>query len=197
VATLVLVATVAGCTSAGARSLPATSVAPAAPPTSAAPARAGGGVYVLGDSLTVGVEPYLAQLLPDRSVEIDGKNGRTTDEGLAIVAARTAPIPPTVVVALGTNDQEPASQFSTIIDQLMAHFGGRRVVWVNSARAGDQALNDELTAARARYPNLEVIDWAAIIAAHPEDLLPDRIHCTQAGYQLRASVIATTIEGQS
>jgi lysophospholipase L1-like esterase len=105
-------------------------------------------------------------------------------------------MPPTVVVALGTNDQESPEQFASIVDQIMARLRGRRVVWINVAKAGDQALNDQLNASKSRYSNLEVLDWAWIIAAHPEDLLPDRIHCTQAGYQLRASVIAAAIEDQ-
>jgi GDSL-like lipase/acylhydrolase family protein len=200
VVALLVAAILAGCSSAAARSPSPSTTAPASAATAGQSTSSvphpSGSVYVLGDSLTVGVEPYLAQRLPGRSVEIDGKNGRTTAGGLAIVEARTAPIPPTVVVALGTNDQESAPQFSTLIDQLMARFGGRRVVWVNIATARDQALNAELIAAKSRYPNLEVIDWASIIAAHPEDVLADGIHYTLSGYQLRASVMATTIQGR-
>jgi lysophospholipase L1-like esterase len=138
--------------------------------------------------------PYLAPLLPGRSVEIDGKIARTATDGLAIAAARRASLPPTVVVALGTNDVESSDQFTAVIDEMMALLGHRRVVWVNVASPTGQPFNRDLDAARGHYPNLEVLDWASLMAAHPEDLLADHIHCTQAGYQLRAEAIAAALE---
>ena len=152
---------------------------------------------MLGDSLTVGMRPYLARLLPGRSVEIDGKIGRTTTDGAAIVATMRASFPPTVVVALGTNDAESAQQFSALVNQIMALLGARRVVWVNIAKPGDQAFDNDLNLAKSRYRNLEVIDWASIMAAHPQDLLADGIHCTDAGYRLRATVLASVLQGRS
>jgi hypothetical protein len=178
----------AGCGSAAARlsSHPSTTVAPLAPPS--------GSVYVLGDSLTFGMAPYLPSLLPGRSVEIDGKPGRTATEGLDILATRNAPLPPTVVMALGTNHVESPEQFSAVIDQTMARLGLRRVIWVNIASPTGQPFNRDLDAARSRYRNLEIIDWARVMAAHPEDLVADQIHNTNAGYQLRAEVIAWVLQ---
>jgi lysophospholipase L1-like esterase len=45
-----------------------------------------------------------------------------------------------------------------------------------------------------RYRNLEVIDWASIMASRPEDLVADHIHNTSAGYQLRAEVVAWVLQ---
>jgi lysophospholipase L1-like esterase len=178
----------AACGSAAARltSHPSSTV-PAPPPPS-------GPVYVLGDSLTVGMAPYLPALLPGRSVEIDGKTGRTATEGLDILATRKAPPPPTVVVALGTNDIESPGQFTAVINETMALLGPRRVVWVNIASPTARPFNVDLDAARSRHRNLEVIDWANVMAAHPEDLVADRIHNTGAGYRLRAEVIAWVLQ---
>ena len=178
----------AGCGSAAARLAghPTTTVAPPAPPS--------GPVYVLGDSLTVGMAPYLPALLPGRSVEIDGKTGRTATEGLDILATRKAPLPPTVVMALGTNDIESPEEFTAVVNESMALLGPRRVIWVNIASPRSQPFNVDLDAARTRYRNLEVIDWARVMAAHPEDLVADHIHNTDAGYRLRAEVIAWVVE---
>ena len=178
----------AGCGSAAARLAghSTTTVAPPAPPS--------GPVYVLGDSLTVGMAPYLPALLPGRSVEIDGKTGRTATEGLDILATRKAPLPSTVVMALGTNDVESPDEFTAVIDQTMALLGPRRVIWVNIASPRSQPFNVDLDAARTRYPNLEIIDWASVMAAHPEDLVADQIHNTDAGYRLRAEVIASALQ---
>jgi len=179
----------AGCGSAAARltSHPSTTAPPPVPPPS-------GPVYVLGDSLTVGMSPYLPALLPGRSVEIDGKTGRTATEGLDILATRKAPLPSTVVMALGTNDVESPEQFTAVINESMALLGQRRVIWVNIASPTERPFNVDLDAARTRYRNLEVIDWARVMAAHPEDLVADHIHNTDAGYQLRAQVIAWVLQ---
>jgi lysophospholipase L1-like esterase len=187
-ASALLIVVLAGCGSAAARlsSHPSTTVPAVTPAT--------GPVYVLGDSLTVGMAPYLSPLLPGRPVEIDGKIARTATDGLAIVATRRASLPPTVVVALGTNDVESPDQFAAVIDQMMALLGHRRVIWVNVASPTGHAFNRDLDAAKGRYRNLEVLDWASLMAAHPEDLVFDHIHCTQAGYQLRAAVIAWVLQ---
>ena len=178
----------AGCGSAAARLAghPTTTVAPPAPPS--------GPVYVLGDSLTVGMAPNQPALLPGRSVEIDGKTGRTATEGLDILATRKAPLPPTVVMALGTNDIESPEEFTAVVNESMALLGPRRVIWVNIASPRSQPFNVDLDAARTRYPNLEIIDWASVMAAHPEDLVADQIHNTDAGYRLRAEVIASALQ---
>jgi lysophospholipase L1-like esterase len=183
-----VIAMLAGCGSAAARlsSHPSTTVAAPPPPS--------GPVYVLGDSLTVGMAPYLPSLLPGRSVEIDGKTGRTATDGLDILATRQAPLPPTVVMALGTNDVESPEQFTAVIDRTMALLGPRRVIWVNIASPTGQPFNRDLDAARIRYRNLEVIDWASIMAARPEDLVADHIHNTGAGYRLRAEVVAWVLQ---
>jgi lysophospholipase L1-like esterase len=178
----------AGCGSAAARlsSHPSTTVPAPAPPS--------GPVYVLGDSLTVGMAPYLPALLPGRSVEIDGKVGRTATEGLDILATRKAPLPPTVVMALGTNNVESPEQFTAVINETMALLGPRRVLWVNIASPTARPFNVDLDAAGSRYRNLEIIDWARVMAAHPGDLVADQIHNTDAGYRLRAEVIAWVLQ---
>ena len=185
---LVVMLMLAGCGSAAARlsAHPSTTV-PAPPPPS-------GPVYVLGDSLTVGMAPYLPALLPGRSVEIDGKIGRTATGGLDTLATRKAPLPPTVVMALGTNDIESPEEFTAVINETMALLGPRRAIWVNIASPRAQPFNADLDAARTRYRNLEIIDWARVMAENPEDLVADQIHNTDAGYRLRAEVIAWVVE---
>ncbi len=59
----------------------------------------------------------------------------------------------------------------------------RHVLWLNQhdwgpGRAG---MNAELVAAEGRYPNLEVIDWNAEVAAHPDEVYADSIHLTPSG----------------
>src|SRR5262249_61589839 len=59
----------------------------------------------------------------------------------------------------------------------------KRVIWLNQHewQPGRAAMNAELVAAVARYPNLDVADWNAEVAAHPEDVNADSIQLTPPG----------------
>ena len=105
--------------------------------------------------------------------------------------------PSTVVVALGTNGYvDPAD-----VDALMAVLAGvPRVVLVTVQLSGTRewqgAVNAELWAAAARFPNQVVIaDWESYSAGHPEYFGPDGIHVTTspAGAQAFAAVIAAVV----
>jgi hypothetical protein len=161
------------------------------------PARPGpvttGPVFVLGDSLAVGIEAYLPALLPDMQVRFDARVGRTTAQAIAIVTAHPSELAPAVVVSLGTNDDPSPTGFAQHVDELMALLGGRRVLWVNLNRPGYGGFNTVLTAAALRYSNLQVVDWATPYADNPRDQAGDGIHATEAGYKLRAQVIATAL----
>ena len=156
-----------------------------------------GPVFALGDSLTVGIEPYLPALLPGRRVRFDAQVGRTTAEAIAIVKAHPAELAPTVVVGLGTNDDLSPTEFAQHVDELMALLGDRRVLWVNLNRPGYESLNAVLVNAALGYPNLQLVDWATPYAENPQDQTFDGIHATEAGYQLRAQVIASALPSPS
>ncbi len=153
-------------------------------------------VFVEGDSLTVGVAPFLPALLAASgwSVTMDGEIGRTTAEGIGIVAGRLWAVGGTLVVALGTNDLPDPTEFSSRIDEVMTLAAGRRVIWVTIARAGWDGLDRALFLAEARWPDLHVIDWRPFVVARPAIRAADGIHLTLEGYELRAQFIASAIE---
>ncbi|TML05184.1 MAG: hypothetical protein E6G41_10495, partial [Actinobacteria bacterium] len=70
----------------------------AAPPAAAAPS-----LLHVGDSLAVGSDPPLRQLLPGWSVTTDALKNRPTAAGVAIIDSRPS-LPGALVVELGTND---------------------------------------------------------------------------------------------
>jgi lysophospholipase L1-like esterase len=186
--------TVAGCGAVTATTL----IVPAGTPTTTtdpAAALIDKRVFVEGDSLTVGIAPYLPALLSAEGwdVTIDAEVGRLTATGLSLLAGRADEIGGTLVVALGTNDAPDPVAYAARIDEVMALAAGRRVIWVGVARSGYDALDEVLIAAQYRWSNLHVIDWRPIIAAHPDMRAADGIHLTDAGYQLRAEVIAQAI----
>jgi hypothetical protein len=109
------------------------------------------------------------------------------------------------VLALGTTDAANIAAGAPMaadrrIDRIMAVIGSDPVLWVDVKtlrtdgpwqNASMLAWNEALTAAAARYPNIEVYDWAGVVQdAWYGD---DRIHYTTEGYTQRAALIADAL----
>ncbi len=163
----------------------------------AAPEATMGSVALLGDSLNVGVEPYLAQALPGFGIVTDDRVGRRTDEGIAEVASGRARLAPHVVVSLGTNDLTGGvDAFRADVARLTKLIGpGRCLVWATIWRDGAPAepLNAVLRDAAAANRRMRLVEWAEMVQAHPEWLAPDGLHGNETGYRMRAEAIAQAV----
>ena len=157
-------------------------------------------VYLTGDSLTWGTAPYLQYLFDiwGRELQVKAYPGVTIPEALPWTQAEVAapPMPPTAVVALGANDTEPPAQLMWWIEGMIDTLPPtEHIIWVNyySRIADDSAKNEVLSFVASLHPNVTVLDWASVIGQHPEDMLPDGVHYTPAGYGLRALTIAAAL----
>lgn len=110
------------------------------------------------------------------------------------------------VVALGTNDTANVAAGAwytrgAAIDRMMSAIdstGRARVLWVNAyttrstgywSNANMQLWNQALAAAKGRWPNLRIFNWAATAATGAAPF-SDGIHHTSAGYAVRNRSIA-------
>lgn len=149
-------------------------------------------VSLVGDSLNVGIEPALQAALPNWTFETDDVVGRGTETGLERLRAAGSSLAPYVVISLGTND--PSSEvdaFRRDVDEVLRITGRRRcVVWATIHRDGGyDAFNDVLRAAAKRNRNLRLVDWSAMIDAHPDWLAFDGIHGNADGYAARVAAV--------
>lgn len=165
-----------------------------------------GSVFVVGDSLTVGTEPWLGADLHRhgwRLAGVDARVGRPVPEGLQVLRSQGASLPGTVVIALGTNDL--GADRATVISWMQsarAIVGHRRLIWVNLCLAANvdpplgtyRSINTMLRQIAPRY-GVQIADWCAFAHAHHLTPGPDHIHYTASGYRERASFYATTIAG--
>jgi lysophospholipase L1-like esterase len=160
-------------------------------------ARRTGTVDLLGDSLNVGLEPYLADELGGWALDSENQEGRTTEEGLSQLDSLDRPLAPVLVVSLGTNDfaGDPgvfARQVGTLLDRVGPE---RCVVWSTLWLDGPlTAHNDVLRAIARSRRNLVLHDWAALVATRPELLALDGVHGSPEGYAERAELIAALVE---
>src|ERR671915_255221 len=90
-------------------------------------------VLVVGDSLEVGSAPHLRAALGSTAVEIDAEKGRTSGEGVAVLADRLRPDHEVVVFPLGTNDLS-ADAFAASLASAAQLAGGRCMVVATIAR---------------------------------------------------------------
>jgi len=109
------------------------------------------------------------------------------------------------VFALGTNDTANVAGGSSIgvtarIEQMMSVAHGQPVMWVNTrtmlpsgdwASANEQGWDSLLVKALAKYPNMRIFDWSAVV--RPNWFLPDGIHYNSLGCAMRARAIADAL----
>lgn len=172
-------------------------------------------LLVLGDSLTFGtayknfgnVEPQLKALGTFDQVVIDGvfarnisgpagtrRNGVKTYNKLLKDGLR----PSAVIVALGSNDIQHSAKpafHEARIRELLAVIGDIPIMWINILRT-DQPyypqrsamFNQALVRIAPEYPNLSIVDWAAMLSANHAWFAFDKLHLRPRGYKVRASV---------
>ena len=158
--------------------------------------RAVGSVTTLGDSLNVGIEPYLDAELDGWDVAHHDQSGRRTHEGIAELRALGRTVAPVVVVSLGTNDfDSDSATFRQQVDELLELAGPRRcVIWATIWFGGPHEFNDVLRDAARRHSNLELADWATLVEQEPELLSSDGVHGSPEGYARRAEQAARIAE---
>ena len=159
---------------------------------------------VIGDSLIVGATvPLLADFRAAGLVDfaVTAERGRwiappVVKNGVKALAAlrKQGYGANCFVVALGTNEMyfiaDPV-KLRARIEMMLAVLGDVPTLWVNVHHGGFPAravtFNAVLVDVAATHPNVQIADWAPLIAAHPEWLGPDHVHLKNPGYKARAA----------
>lgn len=154
-------------------------------------------LFVIGDSVIVGVRATLAQQLVGWQVNVYAQEGFSTLAAPSVITASKALIGEVVVVGLGNNDAGNPVTFGQRIDAVMQALPGvRRVIWVNLRNFRDfvPSLDAQLTAATTRWPNLEIADWDARATPDPSLVYADGLHLTPAGQAAMTELIAQHLD---
>jgi lysophospholipase L1-like esterase len=155
-------------------------------------------VLVVGDSLAVGMRPYLGTMLGSSEVVWDARSGRTTPEGLVRLRARLHEVTPhTVVISLGTNDGPDPQRFAERIQRALdAIPASACVVWVDINRPPRKGryhgLNRVLERAAVDDPRMVLVHWDRAVL-HRSVSLPDGLHPDAPGFHYRSLMVAGAI----
>jgi lysophospholipase L1-like esterase len=141
----------------------------------------------------LGAQSSLHRFLGDR-LQMDANVSRHFSEGLDVVRRLhdAGQLGDEVVVHLGTNGSVPEDQ----LDEMMQLLSGvKRVVLVNTRvdRPWEQPDNDAIAAAVSRYPNAVLLDWYTAASQHPEFLVEDGVHLSNAGQAYYSLMLASKL----
>ena len=158
--------------------------------------------YVVGDSLSVGVE--MTGFIEDASgaclnlVQYSAKSGRRTEEAVSIVNSwGTLGSDAVVLVALGTNDIWGSQEsFVEAGREVMNAIGSNaRVIWLDVSEdilnVNETRVNNGIAQLASEYSNIQIADWSAYEAAYNVRRAGDGIHYTLSEYKKRASSTTT------
>ena len=157
-------------------------------------------VLDLGDSLSVGTDPYLRPHLRAYRIQRHYDVGLHAYDAATLVAGMERSLPSVLVVSAGTNDDPRiVSTFERAIATILAAAGRARcVVWPTIARPpavgkSYDGLNRALIRAAERHRNLVLVGWAWRVRLHPRWLAADGVHVSADGYRARAAAIADAV----
>ncbi|GEM_PF-5244537 len=153
-------------------------------------------VTIIGDSLTVGAQPYLQKMFPAAVIIDKGSQPWSWGMDQLNVLKAQGKLYPTLVFAFGTNPPVGASD----VDALLAAAPGSKIILVTiyngkSPAYADQANNIFRLKAAANPSRIVIADWHAAVSAHPDWVGGDGVHATGTHYQDRANLIALAIAG--
>jgi hypothetical protein len=159
-------------------------------------------LLVIGDSLAIGAQAPLAELLGDWRVRTVARIGRPLEEGMRVFRA-SEPVPAVTAFSLLTNDdpRNITALTHAVRESLDLERGAACAVWatVVRPRVGGRSYSRvnrrlrRLANTPAMLGRLVIVPWAARVARHPSWMGPDRVHPTYAGYRARALLYAGAV----
>ncbi len=154
-------------------------------------------ISVFGDSVLLGAAGAIQSTLSGNDVTVDAREDLSLLGALGTLQAARPDIGDVVVLDLGYNDGPDPGVWRDRVDQAMAILDGvPQVIWLDQTHFanGRAEMDAQLAAAAQQYPNLEVVDWNALVAARPDLVYADGIHLTPAGQAAMADLVRQRVD---
>ncbi|RPK27712.1 SGNH/GDSL hydrolase family protein [Paenibacillus xylanexedens] len=148
----------------------------------------GEGVTVIGDSVLVGIEPYLKGKLP--KVIVEGKVGRQMSQAKKLTdeLREQGKLGEHIIIELGTNGPFSKDQLRSLLTSLS---DAKQVLVVTTRvpKGWQDTVNSNIEEVVPEFKNAKVVDWYAASEGKDEFFYQDGVHLKPDGSRFYASLI--------
>lgn len=152
----------------------------------------GQGITAIGDSVMLGVAPYLEKELP--GIIVDGEIGRQMSQAQDVVnrLQQEGKLGDIVIIELGSNGPFSEKQMTSLLTSLG---NDKKIVLVNTRvpRAWESTVNSELQKIAAEMPNTILVDWFNASQGQDSYFTSDGVHLTPEGAGYYAAMLSQAI----
>jgi hypothetical protein len=128
------------------------------------------------------------------AIDIDAIVGRQLRDAADLVsdlraAGRMRPI---VVLQLGNNGSATGKQ----LDEMMAELAGAErvvVITASAPREWTDTVNDRFRDLQSKYPNVQLLDWHAVVDGESGLVGDDSVHLTPLGAQRLSDLVSSAV----
>lgn len=161
----------------------------------------GNRVLLIGDSVMASTSQRYGHEMCDTLVplgwqtEVDAETGRFVDFGKQVLDKRLAAGWDATVVLLGNNYGDNQGVYRDYLDAMMVRLAPKPVVLltVTEFKPSRTQVNDVIREMAAKYPNVIVVDWAAVTAADSSLTGDDGLHLTDPGRSALAGLVSLVL----
>lgn len=161
----------------------------------------GNRVILIGDSVMAstsrryGGEMCAALVSLGWQTEVDAETGRFIDFGDDVLDSRLSAGWDVSVILLGNNYGENQGVYRDYLDAMVTRLSPEPIVLltVSEFKPSRAQVNAVIFEMAAKYPNVVVLDWAAVTSANPSLTGSDGLHLTDAGRAELANQVALVL----
>lgn len=151
-------------------------------------------ITAIGDSVMLGVSPYLEKSLPGIHIDaVIGRQMRQADDLVPALKAQNRIDGGIIIIGLGTNGAFSKKDLDSLLRPLDS---AKQIVLVNTRvpRDWEQNVNDMLAKAAAENPKVTLVDWYSASKDHPEYFRSDSVHLEPEGAAAYTSMLLQSIK---
>lgn len=151
-------------------------------------------ITAIGDSVMLGVAPYLEQSLPGIHVDaVIGRQMRQADDLIPVMKDQDRIHDGIIIIGLGTNGAFSKKDLDALLLPLDS---AKQILLINTRvpRDWEQNVNDMLAKAAAQNPKITLVDWYSASKNHPEYFRSDGVHLEPEGAKAYTSLLLQAIK---
>lgn len=151
-------------------------------------------ITAIGDSVMLGVSPYLEKSLPGIHIDaVIGRQMRQADELIPALKSQNRIDGGIVIIGLGTNGAFSQKDLDSLLGPLNS---AKQILLINTRvpRDWEQNVNGMLAKAAERNPKVTLVDWYSASKDHPEYFRSDGVHLEPEGAEAYTSMLLQAIK---